>query len=255
MKRRHSFLRRPLGFTLIEVLVVTAILGILASLSFAALSSARRKTLRTSCLSNIRQLAAASQIYASDNSRGALSGTKSDTDDDANWLYPQYIAETRVLICPATRNRIDTKKSSTDPHSGRVFYSDLQDSAADNTGNGTSYEIFGFMNAVSAPLTESGFNAIGTPDGIQKTTATVHSYPHKNNAFGLAGLNVGASDIWMFTDSDSGRGGRQNYPDPSDHHGAAGANVGFCDGSARWIPRANYVRAYELSQDENRDTP
>ncbi|MDD7986221.1 type II secretion system protein [Lentisphaera marina] len=54
-------------FTLIEVLVVIAIIGILASLLLPSLSHAREKARRASCLSDNRQLAMMAFFYADDN--------------------------------------------------------------------------------------------------------------------------------------------------------------------------------------------
>ena len=59
-------IRKPRGFTLIELLVVIAIIAILAAILFPVFAKAQEKARQTKCLSNLKQLALAVMMYASD---------------------------------------------------------------------------------------------------------------------------------------------------------------------------------------------
>ena len=59
-------MRRRSGFTLIELLVVIAIIGILAAMVFPVFARARESARKAVCLSNVKNIALAIQMYLSD---------------------------------------------------------------------------------------------------------------------------------------------------------------------------------------------
>jgi len=64
---RNGFLRsRASGFTLIELLVVIAIIAILAAILFPVFAQAKNAAKGAVCISNMKQLAAASLMYTTD---------------------------------------------------------------------------------------------------------------------------------------------------------------------------------------------
>jgi prepilin-type N-terminal cleavage/methylation domain-containing protein len=62
----QSLVSRRRGFTLIELLVVIAIIAILAAILFPVFARAREAARRTSCISNVKQLALATAQYTTD---------------------------------------------------------------------------------------------------------------------------------------------------------------------------------------------
>jgi len=93
------------GFTLIELLVVIAIIAILAGLILPVLARARESARRTSCASNINQIAKAMYMYADVPANGIFpcEGTlwNADGDENLGLLYRGYIMDPKVFSCPS----------------------------------------------------------------------------------------------------------------------------------------------------------
>ncbi len=102
------------AFTLIELLMVVAVLGILVALSLPALGSARAGALQSACASNQRQIGAALQLYANDHD-GEFPPTTHTTGSfrkDRSWIYElaPYVDDVdRIRICPADPPRRQTQ--------------------------------------------------------------------------------------------------------------------------------------------------
>jgi prepilin-type N-terminal cleavage/methylation domain-containing protein len=63
MKNRTS---RSSGFTLVEIMIVVAIIGLLAAIAIPNFAHARMESERTTCLNNLRQIDGAVQAWAAE---------------------------------------------------------------------------------------------------------------------------------------------------------------------------------------------
>ncbi len=115
------------GFTLVELLLVIAIISILAAALLPALSGAKAETRRIACSSNLKQLGVSVQMYAADfegklpeNLPGAPNDTGRNPWVCGNVRFPQeatnqfllrqgriypYVTDASLYHCPADNSR------------------------------------------------------------------------------------------------------------------------------------------------------
>lgn len=128
--------QRFAAFTLLELLVVIAIIAVLASLITAVVSRSKESSHRAACLSNLRQMGVAVNLFTGDNNfelPGRTSG-----NGTARWpaVLAPYIGDSRVYAAPGDpENWILQKKdplSNSQNNTSFIMngYNDLLDPAA-----------------------------------------------------------------------------------------------------------------------------
>ena len=85
---------RRAGFTLVEIMIVVAIIGLLAAIAIPNFVKARNTSQANACINNMRQVDSATQQWA-------LEAGKKDSDAPDSALIAGYIKGSTMPVCPA----------------------------------------------------------------------------------------------------------------------------------------------------------
>lgn len=215
--RRH-------GFTLIEVLVVMAILGLLTAVLLPVIWKARDAGRSAACASNLKQIGLALSLYTQDNntryppaiSSAVVGGVARRTRPWRELIQP-YLSERRggsdAIACPEAEP-VGNLEAAREGVGGYAINMLLNNA----TGTAQSYSLAGRSDVrvrfpsrtVTACDARAGIIAIGGPD-----TSDV------GRAVGVLILNGHDADIVA------------QAPAGDRHNG--GANYAFADGHVKWL--------------------
>jgi prepilin-type N-terminal cleavage/methylation domain-containing protein len=161
MPRSNPPLRRP-GFTLIEMLVIIAIIGILLALLLPVLSKGKNKAGQILDLNNLRQQTQAIGMYSSDNN-DVIPGPNWDNGDSAQpgWLYTADL--TKV---PPKEFRVETGLFWPILHNPKLYLCSIDDPANPEFGQrpqqissyGMNGAVVGYARTLPVPVKLSAMN-------------------------------------------------------------------------------------------------
>src|SRR5262245_47103308 len=105
------------SFTLIELLLVIAIIGVLTALFLPVLARAKESGRAAACLSNLHQIGVALQLYVQDNNNRLpfmrdKSLTTSNELPSPDIVLSNYLGNLRVLKCPSDHQQVFEKTGS-----------------------------------------------------------------------------------------------------------------------------------------------
>jgi prepilin-type processing-associated H-X9-DG protein/prepilin-type N-terminal cleavage/methylation domain-containing protein len=146
--------QRARAFTLIELLIVVAIIALLIGILLPALSKSRQLGRATACLANMHSLAQAIQMYA-DNNEGRLPAVGLDhgggVDEDNAWINSaaQEIGAEKVVRCPADESRFWNSEYGATGQKRRMSYA----TNYYTVGTLEGFEEFNNFTRISRPST------------------------------------------------------------------------------------------------------
>lgn len=193
---------RTAGFTLIELLVVIAIIAILAAILFPVFARARENARRSSCQSNLKQIALGIRQYNQDFDDRYLMASWNLSDGgggNGGWasVLQPYIKSTQIYQCPSQPNRDSTTDDPNDNVSHWGYSDYFYNSNLGNFGSGGTCPDSSTTNkmAVNESEVEFSSNVILLGDGGRGAEHNLANYaPQTSYITGTSYASIAVTD-------------------------------------------------------------
>ena len=117
------------GFTMVELLVVIAVISILAALILPTLGSVQEKAKQIKCKTNMDNLGKGMLMYKNDYGRNVRFPDANGGKFIATLYTTKLVVEPKVYICPSTTDEFDTAgMKNGNPSAGGMSYSGRKNS-------------------------------------------------------------------------------------------------------------------------------
>lgn len=134
--------RKVSGFTLVELLIVIAILGILAAIGLASFASSQAKSRDAKRKAHLSQIAQALELYNNDKGKypntdgaGNIKGCGADAINTCTWGSSSFANDTTNTVYMITL--------PSDPSAYRYYYV--------GTSTGVSYKLYAYLENAKDP--------------------------------------------------------------------------------------------------------
>mgnify|MGYP002521580891 FL=1 len=219
--QNRDFLPRTIRFTLIELLIVIAIIAILAAMLLPALNKARSVAQAARCLSNVKQITTACLMYADSDA-----GNRVPPADKAGQLGLWYVSDYATWAGLLVINKYVGTNVFNCPSDSTGYRKILEwrEKAYSPIGYGINGYLNSYCHGERAPLKTWKIPSSSVLIGDGSTTILL-GYTTK-----LRSRLANANDReWAENNLMAGR------VDVTKKRHSHGSNVGFCDGSARSV--------------------
>jgi prepilin-type N-terminal cleavage/methylation domain-containing protein len=217
------------GFTLIELLVVIAIIAILAAMLLPALASAKEKSKRARCQSNLKQVGYAAILYASDNKDYVPPAAW-----DIGWSAYNPILLASNLAAVASDLGFNTNSVVNGVSTGPTIWTCPNRPALPNTSGATwalGYQYYGGIPRWGNYLSASPSKTTTSKAGWMLAADLV--------------INFATAPQQMWSDpTQPPTSGWYSLPAHARGSMPAGGNELFIDGSVRWVNATEMYKIY-----------